>query len=171
MVQAPPLSDASLFLGRGTGQRRPTETLFVTATRGERRLPSEVRSSVTEIIDAAPGEAETATDVSSPADLTGISMPLSEFMKRYDAPAVVFDSASTLLFYTEEAAVFRFLSVLTAHLRQNDGLGLFVLTPEAHDEQTARTLAQVFDGRIQFDETGDRVRIDDGDAPDGWQPR
>lgn len=170
VVEAPPLSGASRFLHR-TGKRRPSETLFVAATRGERRLPAEIQASMTEIIDAAPGESDTAADVGSPADLTGISMPLSEFMKRSDTPAVVFDSASTLLLYTEEAAVFRFLSVLTAHLRQNDGLGLFVLTPEAHDEQTVRTLAQVFDGRIRFDEGGDRVRIDDADAPDGWQPR
>jgi hypothetical protein len=170
VLQAPALSGAPLFLGR-VGKRRAGETLLVTATRSAGRLHPEIRSTMTEVIDCAPGNADTQSDIGSPADLTGISMPLSEFMKRSDSPAVAFDSASTLLYYTEEAAVFRFLSVLTAHLRQNDGLGLFVLTPEAHDEQTVRTLAQVFDGRIEFDGEDDRIRVDAPGAPEGWQAR
>ncbi|WP_336136470.1 DUF7504 family protein [Natronomonas amylolytica] len=170
VLEAPPLSGTPLFLGRA-GDQRAGETLFVTATRSAGGLTPAVRSSVTTVLDCSPGEAGEAADVGSPADLTGISMPLSEFMKRADSPAIGFDSVSTLLYYTEEAAVFRFLSVLTAHLRRNDGLGLFVLTPEAHDERTVRTLAQVFDGRIELDEGGDRVRVGAPDAPDGWQPR
>lgn len=170
MLEAPPLAGTPLFLGRA-GERRVGETLFVTTTRSATGLTPEVRSAVRKVIDCAPGETGDAADVGSPADLTGISMPLSEFMKRADSPGIGLDSISTLLYYTEEAAVFRFLSVLTAHLRQNDGLGLFVLTPEAHDEQTVRTLAQVFDGRIEFDEGGDRVRIGAPGAPDGWQAR
>ncbi|MEF8806736.1 DUF7504 family protein [Natronomonas sp.] len=170
VLEAPPLAGTPFFLSRA-GDQRVGETLFVTATRSAAGLPSEVRSTVTTVIDCAPGEAADAADVGSPADLTGISMPLSEFMKRADSPAIGLDSVSTLLYYTEVAAVFRFLSVLTAHLRQNDGLGLFVLTPEAHDEQTVRTLAQVFDGRIEFDDDGGHVRVGAPDAPDGWQAR
>jgi KaiC/GvpD/RAD55 family RecA-like ATPase len=174
VLQTPPLSGGQSLLDR-TGRHRRGETLLVSAARGTERLSPAMRSSMAEIIDCTPGGSD--DDVGSPADLTGISMPLSEFLKAADAPAVGFDSVSTLLFYTEVAAVFRFLSVLTAHLRRNDGLGLFVLTPQAHEERTVRTLAPVFDGRIELAEDDDRIRIDAPNAPDaldvpeGWRPR
>ena len=110
--------------------------------------------------------------IASPADLTGVSMPVSEFLRSVEEPTLVVDSVTTLLYYADEAAVFRFLSVLTAHIRRQDGLGLFLMTPTAHEEQAVHTFAQVFDGRIDVER--DRLRVDAAgtdDTPDGWYDR
>jgi KaiC/GvpD/RAD55 family RecA-like ATPase len=137
----------------GVAGRDGRDVVLVTTTRSAPRLledrnPDELGY----VIDCTPvdvTEREWVTSLTSPGDLTGISMPLSDFLADATAPAVVFDSLSTVLMYTGQSAAFRFLSVLTTHVRSADGLGLFTLDSSAHDEQTVRTLAQLFDARVQ----------------------
>ncbi|WP_254840240.1 DUF7504 family protein [Natronomonas marina] len=171
VVHAPPLAGTTPFVD-GVGGRRAGETLLVAATMGLERTPPSALASVSSVVDCSPTESGSTGTIGSPADLTGVSMPVSEFLKATERPTLAIDSVSTFLYYADDAAVFRFLSVLTAHIRRRDGLGLFVMTPAAHDEQTIHTFAQVFDGRIDLER--DRVRVETAetsDHPDGWQPR
>ena len=171
VVYAPPLSGTTAFVDE-VGRLRDGETLLVSATRGLDRTPRSALESVSSFVDCTPTESEYTPSVGSPGDLTGVSMPVSEFLKSADEPVLAVDSVSTLLYYADEAAVFRFLSVLTAHIARSDGHGLFVMTPSAHDEQTVHTFEQVFDGRIDLE--ADRVRVqapDNPQAPEGWHSR
>ena len=169
VVHAPPTAGTTAFVDHVSGQRDDT-TLLVAATTGLARTPPTALEWVSSVVDCSPTESGGAGAVASPADLTGLSIPVSEFLESTEQPVLAFDSVSTLLYYADEAAVFRFLGVLTDHLRRRDGLGLFVLTPSAHEEQTVHTFAQVFDGRIDLER--DRVRVETtggADHPDGWQ--
>ncbi len=168
VVHAPPLSGTTRFVD-GAGRRRDGRTLLVAATTGLARTPPTALDAVDSVVDCSPTESGGTGSISSPGDLTGVSMPVSEFLKATDEPVLGVDSVSTMLYYADEAPVFRFLSVLSAHVRRRDGLGLFVLTPPAHDDRTVHTLAQVFDGRIDLERN--RVRVDADDAPDGWHDR
>jgi len=116
--------------------------------------------------------------VSSPADLTGIGIGVSEQLRRLaaaeaDEIRIVFYSLSTLLMYAELETVFRFLHVLAGRVDSIGALGLFSLDPTTHDASTVNTLKQLFDGVIE-------VRLDDGPqarlmgVPGGdgeWTPR
>lgn len=176
LLTCDPLAGTTTFFD-AVAERRVGDTLLVTTARSAERLPASARSAAGVVVDATPRTAEAATNVGSPSDLTGISMPVSEFLQRTDDPTVALDSVSPLLYYAEEAAVFRFLSVLATHISRSDGLGIFALPPAAHSAETFHTVEQVFDGRIELDGSGDglRVRIgsdaDEGrhDTPDGWQ--
>lgn len=139
------------------------DVLFVTASTGADALPTALRESRNvSVVDCAPGTTEqvgSVTTVSTPGDLTGVSMPVSRFFADADAPVVVVDSISTLLLYGDQAPVFRFLSVLTAHVRRSEGLGLYTIEDGCHDEQTFRTFVQLFDGEV-----GVRTVESEGDA-------
>ncbi|MFB6299736.1 MAG: RAD55 family ATPase [Halobacteriales archaeon] len=104
--------------------------------------------------------------VSSPADLTGIGIGVSEQLQGLGEQGVNgirigFYSLSTLLMYAEVETVFRFLHVLTGRVSGADGLGLFSIDPTTHDQGTVNTLKQLFDGMIELrDENGTRqIRI------------
>lgn len=114
--------------------------------------------------------------VSSPADLTGIGIGVSEQLRRIadanvDRTRVGFYSLSTLLMYSELETVFRFLHVITGRIESIDGLGIVTIDPTTHDLSTTNTLKQLFDGLIE-------LRADDGsrevrlvgidDAPEDW---
>ena len=97
--------------------------------------------------------------VSSPADLTGIGIGVSEQLRRFaqsdvEQTRVGFYSLSTLLMYAELETVFRFLHVLTGRIDSLDGVGLFAIDPTTHDEGTVNTLKQLFDGMIELREAG-----------------
>lgn len=97
--------------------------------------------------------------VSSPADLTGIGIGVSEQLRRFaetpvDRVRVGFYSLSTMLMYTEIETVFRFVHVLTGRLDSMDALGLFAIDPTTHEDDDLNTLKQLFDGMIEVRETG-----------------
>jgi hypothetical protein len=166
ILYSSPMAGVVAF-SNAVGAGRDGETLLVSATHGDATTPSDATASLSSVLYCTP----TSDEVSSPGDLTGISMPVSEFLKRSTSPAVFVDSVTTLLHYAEDASVFRFLSVLTAHIRRNDGLGVFAMAPDAHHEQTVRTFEQVFDGRIELHADGERARVDAPGSPEGWHPR
>jgi KaiC/GvpD/RAD55 family RecA-like ATPase len=104
---------------------------------------------------------------SSPVDLTGIGIELSELLQEFYQERgitnnrVLLYSLSTLLMYSNLQTVFRFLHVFTGRLQSADGLGLFIIDPTAHEDQTMSTLQQLFDGRIEVRESdeGRETRI------------
>ncbi|KTG10343.1 recombinase RecA [Haloprofundus marisrubri] len=95
---------------------------------------------------------------SSPVDMTGIGIKLSEFLQTFYADQRVernrigVHSLSTLLMYSNLQTVFRFLHVFTGRIQSVDGLGLFCIDSTVHDDRTLNTLKQLFDGIITTSE-------------------
>jgi KaiC/GvpD/RAD55 family RecA-like ATPase len=105
---------------------------------------------------------------SSPVDMTGIGIKLSEFLQHFyqdlsiQRNRILLYSLSTLLMYSNLQTVFRFLHVFTGRIQSADALGVFVIDSTAHDDQTMSTLKQLFDGEIQVregDEHGTEIRV------------
>ncbi|MCO8268078.1 RAD55 family ATPase [Haloferax prahovense] len=91
---------------------------------------------------------------SSPVDMTGIGIKLSEILKEYyqdrglPENRIMLHSLSTLLMYADLQTVFRFLHVFTGRIQSVGGLGLFTIDADAHDDRTMNTIKQLFDGII-----------------------
>ncbi|RQH03170.1 RAD55 family ATPase [Natrarchaeobius oligotrophus] len=102
---------------------------------------------------------------SSPIDMTGIGIKLSEFLQEFyetrgvTENRVLLHSVSTLLMYSDLQTVFRFLHVFTGRIQSADALGIYIIDSTAHDDQTMNTLKQLFDGVID-------VTDGDGDEPE-----
>lgn len=97
---------------------------------------------------------------SSPVDMTGIGIKVSEFLQAFgdrgiDRNRVMVHSLSTLLMYSDLQTVFRFLHVFTGRVQSADGLGLFAIDSTAHDDKAMNTLKQLFDGIVTVPEDGD----------------
>jgi KaiC/GvpD/RAD55 family RecA-like ATPase len=106
--------------------------------------------------DAA--ETELVKYASSPVDMTGIGIKLSEVLQSFtgerglEQNRIMVHSLSTLLMYSNLQTVFRFLHVFTGRIQSVDALGLFAIDSTAHDDQTMNTLKQLFDGVIETSE-------------------
>ncbi|WP_049979977.1 RAD55 family ATPase [Halolamina rubra] len=100
---------------------------------------------------------------SSPVDMTGIGIQLSEFLQAFykdrniERNRVMLHSLTTLLMYSDLQTVFRFLHVFTGRVQSVDGLGLYCIDETAHDQQTLNTLKQLFDGVVELQEQADPV--------------
>ena len=97
---------------------------------------------------------------SSPVDMTGIGIKLSEFLQAFgdrgiDQNRVMVHSLSTLLMYSDLQTVFRFLHVFTGRVQSVNGLGLFSIDSTAHEDQAMNTIKQLFDGIITVPEDGE----------------
>ena len=98
---------------------------------------------------------------SSPVDMTGIGIKLSEFLQAFyrdrdiERNRVMVHSLSTLLMYSDLQTVFRFIHVFTGRIQSVNGLGLFCIDSTAHDDQTLNTLKQLFDGIVTLSEDDD----------------
>lgn len=98
---------------------------------------------------------------SSPVDMTGIGIKISEFLQLFyqeqgiEQNRVMVHSLSTLLMYSDPQTVFRFLHVFTGRIQSVGGLGLFSIDATAHDEQTMNTIKQLFDGVVTTREDDD----------------
>jgi KaiC/GvpD/RAD55 family RecA-like ATPase len=111
-------------------------------------------------------ENERVKYTSSPVDMTGIGIKLSEFLQAFyqdrgiEHNRIMLHSLSTLLMYSDLQTVFRFLHVFTGRIQSVDGLGLFCIDASAHDDQTMNTLKQLFDGIVTTSEDAEpTVRI------------
>ena len=91
---------------------------------------------------------------SSPVDMTGIGIKLSEILQEYyqdrglSENRIMLPSLSTLLMYAALQTVFRFLHVFTGRIQSVGGLGVFTIDADAHDDRTMNTIKQLFDGII-----------------------
>ena len=98
--------------------------------------------------------------VSSPVDMTGIGIDISELLKEFyverkiQQNRILLYSLSTLLMYSNLQTVFRFLHVFTGRVQSADALGIYVIDSTAHDDQTLNTLKQLFDGIVEVSEEG-----------------
>jgi KaiC/GvpD/RAD55 family RecA-like ATPase len=106
---------------------------------------------------------------SSPVDMTGIGIKLSEFLQAFyqdrniEQNRIMLHSLSTLLMYADLQTVFRFLHVFTGRIQSVEGLGLFAIDSSAHDDKTMNTLKQLFDGIITtYEDREPEVRLASG---------
>lgn len=96
------------------------------------------------------------TSINSPADLTGVGMAVdndvSTLADEKLHPRLAVLSVSTLLVYLDFQPVYRFLHVLTGRVRSTDGIGVFTIDEDTHDQETMNTIASLFDEHIQVTE-------------------
>lgn len=152
-----------------TGARHDEGVLVATTEASAATVVERLRGTVSEdrlaIVDArgnqrradAPGEV-TVEYASSPSDLTGISIAVTECLAALDRRGVPalrlsFSSVSTLLSYLGPEDVFRFLHVFTAHVERAGVLGVFTCNETAHDDRTLGMVKAAFDGMLQTRET------------------
>ena len=93
--------------------------------------------------------------LSSPGDLTGISLEFAKLLKEFedsDSVRVGFNSISTVLMYSELRTMFRFLHVFTARIRSGQMFGAFAMDPSMHEQQAYNTIRAVFDCETQVDD-------------------
>lgn len=123
---------------------------------------------------------EIATEqVSSPGDLTGISIGTAKLLKRFadrDVPEVRHGlvSVSTLIQYLDLETVFKFIHIYTSRIDETGGLGIFTVDNTSHDRQAIDSISSEFDYVVQLREaeSGDReVRVKGhSNAARTWQP-
>jgi len=110
-------------------------------------------------------ETENIKIVSSPMDLTGIGVRISQFLedfllkKKIPKIQLHINSLSTILMYSNIQTVFRFIHVFTGRIKAAGALGIFVVDGGMHDDQTIATLQQLFDGLIEIKEENDKNYI------------
>ena len=99
---------------------------------------------------------------SSPVDLTGIGVKISQFLdefymkKNIQKNQLHINSLSTILMYSNIQTVFRFIHVFTGRIKAAGALGIYVMESGMHDEKAIATLKQLFDGMIEIKSENDR---------------
>lgn len=118
------------------------------------------------VVDCTTGEDPAVTAavpvsyLSSPGDLTGMSLEVAKLVERLNPTRlrIGLSTISTLLMYTEVETAFRFLHVFCSRIRTGGWLGVFTMDPAMHDPEAPNTVRALFDGELVVDETGIEVR-------------
>ena len=116
---------------------------------------------VTKTLGMGAADTENIKRASSPVDLTGIGVKISQFFEEFlmkkNIPdtRLCINSLSTILMYSNIQTVFRFLHVFTGRVKAANALGIYVVEDEMHDPQVIATLKQLFDGMIEIKANGD----------------
>ena len=117
---------------------------------------------VTKTLGGAAVENENIKIASSPVDLTGIGVKISQFFedffmkKNIHMTQLHINSLSTILMYSNIQTVFRFIHVFTGRIKAAGALGIYVIESGMHDEQAIATLKQLFDGMIEIKTENDK---------------
>ncbi|MCK4938587.1 MAG: recombinase RecA, partial [Methanosarcinales archaeon] len=107
---------------------------------------------VTKTLGLPSSDTATIRRVSSPVDLTGIGVKISQFREEFWMKKNIrktwlcINSLSTILMYSNIQTVFRFLHVFTGRVKAADAIGIYVVEDGVHDNQAVATLKQLFDG-------------------------
>lgn len=117
---------------------------------------------------------DTTSYLSSPRDLTGLSIELSGLFQEYHRTGAPMrfgvHSLSTFLMYHNLARVYRMVHVLSGQIESVGGLGLFVV--DSPTDRELDMLSQLIDGVIETRETdtGCELRLRGlGGRSAGWQ--
>lgn len=109
------------------------------------------------VVDAAGGDSPPsgvaeADAVPGPGSLSALGVATSDLVERlshrFDRVVVGVDSTTPLLAATTLPATFRFLHVLGGRVRASEGALLATFDRSAHDEETRRTISQLFDETV-----------------------
>lgn len=117
---------------------------------------------VSKTLGVATNENESIKIASSPVDLTGIGVKISQFFdefllkKKNQKIQLHINSLSTILMYSNIQTVFRFLHVFTGRIKAAGALGIYVIESGMHDEQAVATLKQLFDSMIEIKSQEDK---------------
>ncbi len=120
---------------------------------------------VSRTLGGAVVENENIKIASSPVDLTGIGVKISQFFEEFlmkkniQKTQLHINSLSTILMYSNIQTVFRFLHVFTGRIKATGALGIYVIENGMHDEQAIATLKQLFDGMIEIRSENDKYFI------------
>jgi KaiC/GvpD/RAD55 family RecA-like ATPase len=120
---------------------------------------------ITKSMGGTISETENIKTASSPVDLTGIGVRISQFFEDFlikkNIPKLQLhiNSLSAILMYSNIQTVFRFMHVFTGRIKEAGALGIFVMDSDMHDEQTITTLKQLFDGIVEIKSENDKNYI------------
>ncbi|MDO9096925.1 MAG: RAD55 family ATPase [Candidatus Methanoperedens sp.] len=120
---------------------------------------------VTKTLGGAVVDSENIKIASSPVDLTGIGVKISQFFEEFFMKKntkkiqLHINSLSTILMYSNIQTVFRFLHVFTGRIKAAGAIGIYVIESGMHDEQSIATLKQLFDGMIEIKSENDKNYI------------
>lgn len=141
----------------------------------------ELDDDAVQVIDCAgesePSRKERVRTVSSPADLTGVGIELSEAVAAlhaagHDRVRVGVDSISTLGVYSEQKRLLRFLHALTNRVDAANAVGMFLAHGGTFSDERLEVLLPLFDGRVDVrtaDDGTTELRVRGiPDASDEW---
>jgi hypothetical protein len=137
---------------QSVGPERPAKTSFVSVDEQTRSVAAGAP-----VDSALPGDMRIHT-VSSPSDLTGIGMRISDQLSDWDADGnrtiVDFDSLTALLESNGQESVFNFMHVLSGRITTADALAHYHMDPAAHDDQEINTFKSVMDVVVEVEADG-----------------
>lgn len=114
--------------------------------------------SVIAVGDTAPADATPASvtveTVSTPDDLTGLGITLSQALSAHDDVVVCFDSLTVLLQYVDTEVAFRFIHTMGRYFAAADATVHAHLDPGAVDDRAVNSLASLFDGVLVHERVG-----------------
>jgi len=100
--------------------------------------------------------------VSNPADFAVVMGTIDRAIHGLKNVRFVFDSITGLVSSCRHASdeTSKFLQILVAKIRAAEGNAIFIVSPEAHDQQFMSILRQTFDGTLEMkeDETGKEIK-------------
>lgn len=138
------------------GSDFPAETVLVTVGTQDSSADFTELSTARFDSNELPDTSISIRTVSSPTDVTGLGMELSEIVEGWaetnKQPVVCFRSLTTLLQYADLETTFRFLHIMTGRFTSIDAIAHYHLNPNAHDDQEIRTLTQLADSIVKFDD-------------------
>jgi KaiC/GvpD/RAD55 family RecA-like ATPase len=111
---------------------------------------------VTKSLGKSAQDTENIKYASSPVDLTGIGVKISQFFEQFirkkqiQKTVLCIDSVSTILMYTNIQTLFRFLHVFSGRVKIAGGIGLYIVDEGMHSEKDINTLKQLFSGLIEI---------------------
>jgi KaiC/GvpD/RAD55 family RecA-like ATPase len=120
---------------------------------------------VTKTLGVPTSDTATIRRASSPVDLTGIGVKISQFLEEFWMKKNIrktwlcINSLSTILMYSNIQTVFRFLHVFTGRVKASGAIGIYVVEDGMHDNQAVATLKQLFDGVIEIRQENDNHYI------------
>lgn len=109
----------------------------------------------------------TIRPVEDPSNVTELGITINECLTEQgngERTVLYFDSVSALLQWTSTDYAVQFLQILAGRLVRNGRAGVFLLRPDAHDEDTVRTLEAAFDTVVRSGE-GSEPTPDGADPP------
>jgi hypothetical protein len=137
---------------RTVGPERPAKTSFVTANEQTRSVAAAGSAS-----NVLPGNMTIHT-TSSPSDLTGLGMRISEQLSEWEADdnriVVDFDSLTTLLEYGDKRKVFKFVHVLKGRVEAAGATAHYHMDPTAHSTEEVNTFKSLMDAVVEVNGDG-----------------
>lgn len=106
-------------------------------------------------------EVEGKYAIQGPSDLNQINMTLTDALRDVGdiEKRMVIDSVSTLILYTDKDSAAKFLQVVSAKTKANNGVLLLTVEEGVQDEEAISTLNYVADGVIRFEMEGDTRKL------------